>query len=234
MGGAVCARKGGWTLFLGLVPRRRLGQLCQAAAAAPPARVAASPPPLPAGMTPPPPRWPRRCRCPAAGVVRFGFSPAPRGKLAVRYIRDANPGAPEPPGPGGVGLLLLHPLSLGASVRPSRRLGRARCARRDARRAAEPGAFRGKYRPSPPPSHRALVPSPPPPAPHTPAAPLAPPGRQVVCKHLRAGGGGSCRSPGCEGRDAVCARCCACVPAALQWQLPSRRLLTPALQCSRS
>lgn len=31
-----------------------------------------------------------------------------------------------------------------------------------------------------------------------------------------------------------CVRAGVCVPAALQWQLPSRRLLTLALQCSRS
>lgn len=135
------------------------------------------------------------------------FSPAPTGKLAVHYIRNVNAGAPGRPAPGGEGgsrLPLLHPSGSG---RPARREGRA--------------AFRGNTGPPclTPPS---LGPPP--------SSLLAPPASGLSAST-------SCRGrrelpePGLRGEGCSA---CACVPAALQWQLPSRRLLTLALQCSRS
>lgn len=211
--------------FLGLVTRRQLRPLCQAAAAAPPGWLrlsSASPCRDDPSMHTPVPLLASPC-LPGSQDHALRFSPAPRGKLAVHYIRNANAGALGRPVPGGHAAAVATRL-IGESVRPSPAAWRARWARRDAQRAGQPGAFQGKYRSSPPPSHRALVP---------PAATLVAPGRQVVCKHLRAWGGERRRSPGCEGRDALCAAGL-CVPAALQWQLPSRSLLTLILQCSRS
>lgn len=132
------------------------------------------------------------------------FSPAPTGKLAVHYIRNVNAGAPGHPAPGGRGVTAAAVASL--------RL----------RASGSEGGFSGKYRPS--------LPNPPPSPGPPPFPPCSLPRPAGCLQALRAGGGESCRSPGCVGRDALRVR----VPAALQWQLPSRRLLTPALQCSRS
>lgn len=183
--------------FLGLVPRRQLSQLCRVAAAAPPGwlcRSSAS-----------------RCRddpsVPHTGVSAslsmpgsrdhaLRFSPAPRGKLAVHYIRNANAGALGRLLPGGHAAAVAS-LLLGASVRPSPRLGE---------QGGREGMLGGRgsrelFWGNTSPSRRPLVPH---------AALPAHPGRQVVCKHLSAWGGESRRSPGCEGRDAVCARWCVC------------------------
>lgn len=103
-----------------------------------------------------------------------------------------------PPGPWGSRCCCCIPLARGVrAAKPA--AWRARWARRDARRGSGGAeSFSGEI-------------------PALPAGPvvrhaalLAHPGRQVVCKHLRAWGGESRRSAGCEGRDAVCARWCVC------------------------
>lgn len=159
----------------------------------------AAPPPLAAGMTPlcHTPVYLRPSLClPGSRDHALRFSPAPRGKLAVHYIRNANAGALGRLVPGGHAAAVAS-LLLGASVRPSPRLGE---------QGGREGMLGGRgsrelFRGNTGPPRRPLVPR---------AALLAHPGRQVVCKHLRAWGGESRRSPGCEGRDAVCARWCVC------------------------
>lgn len=159
----------------------------------------AAPPPLAAGMTPlchtPVSLRPSLC-LPGSRDHALRFSPAPRGKLAVHYIRNVNAGALGRLVPGGHAAAVAS-LLLGASVRPSPRLGEPRWARRDARRAGEPGSFLGKYRPFPPACGppRRLARSP------RPARCLP----ALACLGRR-----EPPEPGCEGRDAVCALVCVC------------------------
>lgn len=189
----------GWTLSWGLCPdgnssgyaewqqrHRRVGR--------------AAPPPLAAGMTPlchtPVSRCPSPC-LPGSRDHALRFGPAPRGKLAVHYIRNANAGALGRLVPGGHAAAVAS-LLLGASVRPSPRLGEhgGREGMLGGRGSRE--LFWGNTSPS----RRPLAPQ---------AALPAHPGRQVVRKHSGAWGGERRRSPGCEGgMPCVCAAVCVC------------------------
>lgn len=207
--------------FLRLVPRRQLSRLCRVAAAAPPA-------------------WPcrssaSRCRddpsVPHTGVsVSLSVSawqpgscasvqPGSEGETCSTLHKKCKCKCSGPPGPWGSRCCCCIPLARGVrAAEPAP--WRARWARRDARRAGEPGAFLGKYQPFPPAS--------------------GPPGR--LARSPRPAG---CpQALGCLGRRAapepglregcrVCALVCACAgcPAVAA---PEQELLTLALQCSRS
>lgn len=158
----------------------------------------AAPSPLAAGMTPlchtPVSLRPSLC-LPGSRDHALRFSPAPRGKLAVHYIRNANAGALGRLVPGGHAAAVAS-LLLGASVRPSPRLGEQGGREGMLGWRGSRDLFWGNTGPS----RRPVVPH---------AALLAHPGRHVVCKHLRAWGGESRRSPGARG-GMLCARWCVC------------------------
>lgn len=189
--------------FLGLVPRRQLGQLYRVAAAAPPGwlcRSSAS-----------------RCRddpsVPHTGVSASvsmsvwqpgscaSVQPGSEGETCSTLHKKCKCRCSGPPGPWGSLCCCCIPLARGIRAAKPPAL-RARWARRDARRAWEPGAFVGKYRPFPPASG--------------PPRRFARSARPAGClQALACLGRREPPEPGCEGRDAVCARwrVCAGCPA---------------------
>lgn len=190
--------------FSGLVPRRQLSQLCRVAAA------------------PAPPGWLRlssasRCRddpsVPHTGVSASvsmpawqpgscaSVQPGSEGETCSTLHKKCKCRCSGPLGPWGSRCCCCIPLARGVRVaKPA--AWRARWARRDARRAGEPGAFQGKYRPSPPASG-----SPTPPCSLTPAGRLS----ASTCVPGEARGAGARAARG--GMPCVRAGVCAGCPA---------------------
>lgn len=166
--------------------------------------VAASPPPLPAGMT----------LCGHAGVSACvsmsawqpgscaSVQPGSEGETCSTLHKKCKCRCSGPPGPGGSRCCCcISPIPF---ARGGRAAKPAALASKVGENGCSAGWGTGRFSGEIPalPAPLTLGSGLPPPA----AAVLTPPGRQVVCKLLRAWGGESHWSPGCEGRDAVSVR----------------------------
>lgn len=206
---------------MGLVPRRQLSQLCRVAAAAPPGRLCRS--------------SASRCRddpsVPHTGVSASipisawqpgscaSVQPGSEGETCSTLHKKCKCRCSGPPGPWGSRCCCCIPLARGVrAAKPA--AWRAKVGEKGCSAGGGAGIFSGEI-----PALPAGLWSPTPPCSLTPAGTLS--ASTCVPGEARAAGA-RVRGEGC------CVRAGVCVPAALQWQLPSRRLLTLALQCSRS